>query len=290
MNRRSFLRGAVLGSALTTAPNWFAKAWAAPRHGTHRVFDAYRKARRHSRALLVFVIPDKREERYERGGSLGAYLNHGSDQQLAPLALCEVVCATMEELHTLSPASYTSEPSFVLLETLVVPAKPRHQQVSFGKAAYNTSDAEVDENTANIAKAIRQLVMPHDAVSASMLKGRDISAEKAILKSIANTPNKVKLAQVDRNAPGLMQAALKLQGKKRASIIAALAATAIARIRDKPVAGARWAHAAVGCGPTLYEDEPDKKDDESGIMIGCGMGHVPAKSERFLAFLVEQQK
>lgn len=92
MNRRNFLRGAVLGSALTTASNWFAKAWAAPRHGTHRVFDAYRKARRHSRALLVFVIPDKREERYERGGSLGAYLNHGSDQQLAPLALCEVVC------------------------------------------------------------------------------------------------------------------------------------------------------------------------------------------------------
>ncbi len=280
MKRRSFLRGAVLGTALTTTPGWFSKAWAAPANGTIRIFDAYRRARRQHRALLVFVIPADQNERYPRGGSLGAYLNHGSDSQLAPLALCEVVCATMEELHSLSPAKYETEPSFVLLETASVPATPRHARVRL------VAGTTVDENTARIAKAIRQLVLPGGLVSASMLTKRDLVAEKALLPSIVDTPKKIDLSKVDRNAAGLMQVALAVKGEVKVAIIAALAATAIARIRDKPVAGARWAHAS-GCAPTSYEDEPDE-DKRMGYL--CGMGHVPEKSRRFLAFLVDHKK
>lgn len=302
MNRRTFLRATVLGSALTTAPGWFAKAWAAPSDGTLRIFDAYRRAKRQHRALLVFVVPDDRAERYARGGGLGAYLNHASDHQLAPLALCEIVCATMEELHSLSPAKYVNEPSFVLIETVVGPAKARHARITFKStrdiyaAAFgaevtdSSNTSPVDENTDNIAKAIRQLVMPKNSVSPSMLKGRDAAAEKLLLRSIANTPGNVDLSHVDRNAAGLMQAALKIVGVRRAAIMAALAASAVVRIRDKPVAGARWAQAS-GCGPSLYEDE---KDDERArarsLRVLCGMGHIPEKSGRFLSFLVDQPK
>jgi len=286
MKRRSFLRGAALGTAAVAGSGWFASAWAAPSNGTLRIFDAYRRARRLQRALLVFVVPVDEMMRYKRGTSLGAYLNHGSDRQLAPLALCEVVCATMTELSELSPATYDAEPSFVLIESVSLPAKPRHSSVTLKAATdYENGDANADTNISSIAKAIAAVVMPGNRVSKSMLAQRDTEAEKALLPVLVNTPDKRELSKVDRHAAGLMSVALQVKGEVRVAILAGLAASARARIRDKPVPGARWAH-AFGCGPTTYEDQP--ADTNVGYL--CGMGHVPAKSERFLAFLVDHPK
>jgi hypothetical protein len=286
MKRRSFLRGAALGTAAVASSGWFASAWAAPSNGTLRIFDAYRRARRLQRALLVFVVPVDPALRYERGDSLGAYLNHGTDRQLAPLALCEVVCATMVELSELSPATYDTEPSFVLIESVSLPAKPRHSSVTLKATTdYANGYANVDENISRIANAIAAVVLPGNQVSQSMLGHRDSEAEKALLPTLVNTPDKRDLSKIDRHAAGLMSVALKVKGEVRVAIFAGLAASARARIRDKPLPGARWAHAS-GCGPTSYEDQPE--DTNVGYL--CGMGHVPAKSERFLAFLVDHPK
>ncbi|HZS38272.1 MAG TPA: twin-arginine translocation signal domain-containing protein [Polyangia bacterium] len=57
---------------------------------------------------------------------------------------------------------------------------------------------------------------------------------------------------------------------------AALASDVRARVTSKPPAGARWARSS-GCG-TVVEGENDDS------VFGCGMGHVPAQSVRFLTF------
>jgi hypothetical protein len=58
--------------------------------------------------------------------------------------------------------------------------------------------------------------------------------------------------------------------------VAARAGEARSRLKDHPPGGARWATSA-GCGVTV-----EGADDN--IAVGCGMGHVPAKSRRFLYF------
>jgi hypothetical protein len=123
MNRRSFLGTAVAGLALGTAPAWIRKAFAAEPSSKALVFDAYRRARRDHRALLIFVIPNDPTTRWARGRALGAFLTWGSDAELAPLARCEVVCATAAHVHELVPKAPSGEPLAMLVDTTAVPAK-----------------------------------------------------------------------------------------------------------------------------------------------------------------------
>ena len=60
------------------------------------------------------------------------------------------------------------------------------------------------------------------------------------------------------------------------------AARVIRKVREQPPAGSHWANAS-GCGPASVEG---MKDDEAGG-VGCGMGHVPEKSSRFLYFFAK---
>ncbi len=62
--------------------------------------------------------------------------------------------------------------------------------------------------------------------------------------------------------------------------VPALAADVRARMKDQRVPGSKWAHAS-GCG-TSIEGETDN------VMFGCGMGHVPKKSSRFLYFFTRR--
>ncbi|HTN86455.1 MAG TPA: hypothetical protein VL242_22300 [Sorangium sp.] len=64
--------------------------------------------------------------------------------------------------------------------------------------------------------------------------------------------------------------------------VAARAAGVRARLVKQPPAGAHWASSS-GCGTTIEGVE------ESGA-IGCGMGHVPEKSRRFLYFFSVEQR
>jgi len=46
-----------------------------------------------TRPTLVLVVPRDESARWSRGVQFGELLNHGSDRELAPLALVDVVCA-----------------------------------------------------------------------------------------------------------------------------------------------------------------------------------------------------
>lgn len=52
------------------------------------------------------------------------------------------------------------------------------------------------------------------------------------------------------------------------------------QLKDRPPSGAKWAQSA-GCG-TAVEGEPP-------MMVGCGMGHVPRKAQRFLYFFTDRR-
>jgi hypothetical protein len=63
--------------------------------------------------------------------------------------------------------------------------------------------------------------------------------------------------------------------------VRAAAARVIRAVREQPPTGSHWANAS-GCGPASVENMKDDSDEIVGY--GCGMGHVPAKSSRFLYF------
>jgi hypothetical protein len=62
---------------------------------------------------------------------------------------------------------------------------------------------------------------------------------------------------------------------------AALAADVRKRLKDQPPGGARWADSS-GCGATI-------EGEDDNVAMGCGMGHVPRKSRRFLYFFAKQR-
>ncbi|MGZ3429756.1 MAG: hypothetical protein ACXVCV_24060 [Polyangia bacterium] len=62
------------------------------------------------------------------------------------------------------------------------------------------------------------------------------------------------------------------------------AARVVRAVRTQPPAGSHWAQAS-GCGPATVENMKDDSDEVVGY--GCGMGHIPQKSSRFLYFFAK---
>lgn len=124
MKRRAFLKSAA-AAAMAVAPAMIRKAFgdgscptpATSGKGTAdnlgALSEAFRRAQRNGKTLLVFVIPADDGIKYDRGSAFGAWLNHGTPQQIAPLARCEVVCATMADVKRLVPGAPGKEPLMV---------------------------------------------------------------------------------------------------------------------------------------------------------------------------------
>lgn len=66
--------------------------------------------------------------------------------------------------------------------------------------------------------------------------------------------------------------------------VRAAAARVVRKVREQPPTGSHWANAS-GCGPATVENMKDDSDEIVGY--GCGMGHIPAKSSRFLYFFAK---
>src|SRR5690606_1498698 len=136
--------------------------------------DSYRRARRTGKPLLVLIIPADDQKKWQRGALWGAFLNYGNNRQLAPLAQCEVVCATAAELHKLVPDAAQNEPLAVLVESNALPAKTHAVRVEI-KPSESTStdwavrdaeaDARIDEQTARVARALERAIVPNAKVA-----------------------------------------------------------------------------------------------------------------------------
>jgi len=237
VNRRTFL-GAVATAAL--GPAWLRRAFAddaCDTAGLGTLSNAFRRAARSARPLLVLVIPVDDQEKWSRGHAWGELLNHGSDAELAPLAGCELVCARMADVVRLFPG-VLGEPLAIVATTERVPAGVR------------ALDAE----------------LPEWAGWMPSMDGDDRAAEDASISARIEA-----LAQMVREGVG-----------EPHGDVAALASRVREMVRERPVPGSHWGLDG-GCGTTV-----EGRDDLSEG-LACGMGHVPARSRRFLHWLTRRQ-
>src|SRR5688572_17407139 len=74
------------------------------------------QARRAGVPLVVLVIPESDEAKYDRGQKLGELLTRGTPEQLAPLTGATLACATLSELRQLGHVIGTREPWMVVID------------------------------------------------------------------------------------------------------------------------------------------------------------------------------
>lgn len=175
MNRRRFIAVSAAGAAGAAFSSWLGRAFAGDCGIADRVrelFSAYQRARKARRPLLVLVIPKDRE--YQRGSAFGEWLNYGSDEQIAPLALCEVACATMADLAELAPHVRTGEPLMVRVGTDRVPAPLRFldAELPHTEPRWNEDDVTIDRRIDTLARLARSALAPRGNYDAAALAER----------------------------------------------------------------------------------------------------------------------
>jgi hypothetical protein len=306
MRRRSLLKTLAAGTALAASPAWLRRAFAgeacSPQEGLAVAASAYRRAQQAGKPLLVFVIPEDKQLRWERGDRFGELLNWAEPEAMAALAMCELVCARMADLRRLLPTLDDREPAMVLVETDAIPARltaldlpasePRAPEPewdeSLSPAEYQTLRMEarrretdwVDRRIARMGQVVREAI----AKDAQAIARRARQAEVRLtpdqlerVRKLTASPSDGDPELVLRGAALVALEASRAAPKQAEQLTALLASAATVRIRRSPVPGSRWANSS-GCGTTL------EGDDDRSLMVACGMGHVPDKSRRFLYF------
>jgi hypothetical protein len=207
------------------------------------------------KTVLIFVIPDDDGEKWERGRAFGEWLNHGDNDQLAPLARATVLCATTSEL----PVKVDGQPLMVLLRPGAPPRpldgelmKYTDRRIHVVKAPNEPPEPEPPDDDTVFARRVGLLA---DLTSSTLGPAG---------------PDSIALAR-----------------QVRTRIIAV-----------DPPEGSHWANDS-GCATrieaTRAEKEAEKRAEEEAlkkgfmfskhfVAVGCGMGHVPDKSRRFLYF------
>jgi hypothetical protein len=252
MNRRSFLAASALAAGFSLR---LRRAFAdvsvlgagAPLSHAKEFREGLERARRLGKPLLVIVIPQDDAAKWERGRAFGEWINHGTPEQLAPLAGQVVVCAGVVDMGRYAPAG---EPLMALVD-------PRHERPA----------RALDGDLPRIAEAARD---EEEAVVQSRVELLARLARETVPDPVAATAH-----------------------------ARALYPKVVAALKDEPPPGSHWATTSGCCDDeveaTRAEKEAERRAEEEaakqGIIrlksvhgCGCGMGHVPEKSRRFLFF------
>lgn len=302
VKRRHFLSAAAFSLGSLAWPGWLRQAFADPACGDDRylatVSGGFRRAHLAGKPLLCLIIPKDDSARYDRGRAFGELLNHGSDEDLAPLCLCEVICAPMAALRSLVPAAGQGEPLMVLIDTAATPATgvrlsaelPKDEPADRFVVGDNEKDwrKAMEESQRREEAAIGRRIatlgrLLRSGITGPSLQQRVAQARAALPKDLVDRADRDLAGNgppasdlVHPAAALLAQAALAARGKRRAELVHALAASVRAHLVQAPIPGSRWARAS-GCGT-------DIEGETEVAMVACGMGHVPEKSQRFLYF------
>jgi hypothetical protein len=314
MKRRQFLGAAAATAVIATWPRWLAEAFAdqpacdpkqapAPT-GLAALSGAWSRAQAAGKPLLVIVIPNEGGERYRRGHALGELLNHGTPDQVAPLALVEVACASMADLKKLVPSAGEGEPLMVLVDTDRVPARAERLDTKvpdlpdegfFEERPAKPLDPNVviAERIAILARLVRGAIAPDAptiARRAALARKKLAVEDRERIDAFLAKDTWLATELADRGAALLLDAAEARQLAETKSL-ALLRDVVRARLVVEPPAGAHWAISA-GCGVDVEETAAERKqrelEEQQGlfnrvyVVVGCGMGHTPEKSQRFL--------
>jgi hypothetical protein len=245
--------------------------------------NAYRTAQQTGRPLLVLVVPEDGGLRWERAHGIGELLNHGSAAVFADLALAEVVCSTMTTLRRLVPQAGDGEPWMVVVETDRHPASaqqltreieawPDHWTHDGGpEELARLSNEAIDRRIADLGALVHAGLAADDAMITRRARAAEAHLDSAFVEAVhrAGRTGHVTPEMLSR-APAVVRASAR--GSE--SIQTDLAAHARQRLTQAPPAGSEWAH-SWGCGITV-----EGRDDN--MIVGCGMGQVPERSQRFL--------
>lgn len=227
MGRRALIGWTAAGVAGAAAPAWIAAAFADEGDdGTTPgpLGAALRAARASGRPVLVIVIPEAEGERRERGTVWGELLNHGSEEGLARLALCEVVCARLADVRAVK--AIMDAPSIEPFALLVEDMRARPVRVDAG--ALPPAGFTPEENAAYEMRAMAR-----------------IARIEAVLAT-ALAPSGAALGWPASEA------------SYRAQRIASLAEAARKRLQVAAPRGTRWASSS-GCGTTIEGEDCDSR-------------------------------
>jgi hypothetical protein len=267
MRRRQFLTAAAL------SPWWLRRAFAdvsVPAEDADHdgLGEGLRRARRSGRPLLVLVVPTGWEARWDRGRAFGELLNHGSDEQLWPLAMVEVAAVPIERLRR--ELAVAGEPLMVVVDgprvrPLDAPL-PRHAHrarvIVIGQPPPPPEEEVSRERIAVLARLLRQVAPPTAPTPAEQAR---LVAERVAPELRRRPPPGSHWGTSSGCAtswePTPTEAQRKAEEEER-------------RRREREAARRRG--------------EPMTIEFDPVVSIGCGMGHVPEKARRFLGFYVQE--
>ena len=297
MQRRKFLGAIAVGAGATALPVWLSEAFflrepercdepvrlpeLPPQHSNPDACSPGAGA--YTKPQLVLVIPTDPALMYERGHAFGEFLNHGSDAQLAPLACFDVVCRTISELGI----EVVGDPLMVVLEpgsatpVRVLDGPLPSALDTFRDRHGATPDARIDARIDLIAGLIAGAVDGAQLVAQACRERSGLPpGELVTLGELPASLGELMPAEVDRAPAITLLAARTGEPQVREHLIALLAAAARVRLCTGPIGEVKWARTR-GCG-TIVEGEAPRGG------FACGMGHVPARSARFLKFYVDR--
>jgi hypothetical protein len=274
MRRRAFLGSTALGLAAAAWPSWLRRAFAdasvgGPGVGTNA---ATNRQPSDGKPVLAIIIPSKDGDKYERGRAIGRLINHGSDEEMAALALCEVWCVPPDKAPP-------GEPWMVLLDGTSAP---------FPISPKKTVAYPEELPREQLADPIHLAVMGTHAMIQRRVDQARVALGPAIFDEARRAassphPETTALPVVDRAASIFAAAIEGASPERRTNLLHVLAEAARARLRDHEIPGSRWARSS-GCGTDIENAAPDEQN-----MIDCGMAMVPAESRRFLWFYTRKK-
>ena len=311
MNRRQALTALAAGTASLAIPAWIARAFAqsapssdapcaaeshsagptpntlGPSNVPQDFASALTRADRAGKPLLVLVVT--RRGGNERAMAFGELINHGTPDALALLACCEIVCAPMSAVRDSMHDAGEGEPLMLLVETDGSTPRLHRMDGSLPVVAARTTarnepsaneeDNIIDQRIEFLTALLEHAIAPNDAVvtrRAAQTRARLAASDLRALESLLSNGHPPATARDADRAAALVMLAAREHPAAHTRLVERLRDAAHARIRDRRIPGSRWAH-SFGCG-TTYEGENDN------AMFGCGMGHIAARSQRFLDF------
>lgn len=247
------------------------------------------------RPQLILVIPGDKSERYFRGHAFGELLHAADDLTLARLALFDVSCATVGEIEAMIGRPLKGEPWMVRIDqtgrTRVVEPLTSAELQADSQRAEPMVEARIDERIALLSRLVERAAAPDVIRRIAAAEEPAIPAHlKGELDMVLEDAVAPRLGLAEAATATLLSRVLAPTGaddwgfpRLRDAILPRLAELTRERLlRTRPPAGSRWAQSG-GCGVRI-EGHPQR------FGIGCGMGHVPARSRRFLAWLSDYER
>ena len=262
---------------------------------------AWKRAGEEGKPLLVFVVPVEPRDSWNRGGTLGAFLNHGGPTALLELAPCTVACGTISEVQrvtgasditgqplmlSVDPGEAAAPPRITLIDPTLVEAPQRRWPEGTYEELVQAEKDWVHDCNERITAALRRAL--HDDGKRLPDLARNVR-ERLPRESLrvledwfggGDLPDDTLLVRGASVVRELARVRTDETGSKALDDLALAARRVLVKQR---IPGSKWA-TSDGCGTTV---EATTGGVESGMAVACGMGHVPELCQRFLMFYTD---